>query len=150
MEDEEIRYGPAPVVTMADYDADRLEKFLRPPRIAVLATVGRTGTPQVTPVWYAYQDGLLTVAANEVSVKVHNLRRDPRLTVCVYEGDRGAEYAILHGRAGIASGDDVWPRVRAIVERYEKPDDVEDYMRELMAERFAIITLAPDRVLFGP
>ena len=116
----------------------------------MLATVGRNGTPQITPVWYAYKAGLLIVAANETSAKVRNLRRDPRLSVCVYEGERGAEYAALYGRADVDTGDDVWPRVRAIVERYEKPEDVEDYMRELKAERFAIITLTPDRVLFGP
>lgn len=135
---------------MADYDAERLEEFLRPPRIAVVATVGRDGTPQITPVWYGYEDGRLIVAANEDSAKVRNLRRDPRLSVCVYEGERGAEYAALYGRADVDTGDGVWPRVRAIVERYEKPEDVEEYMRELMSERFAIITLVPERVLFGP
>ena len=135
---------------MAQFDAQRLEKFLRPPRIAVVATVSGNGTPQITPVWYAYGDGLMTIAANENSVKVRNLRRAPRISVCVYEGDRGAEYAILHGPAELATGDDVWQRVRAIVERYEKPEEVEEYMRELTSERFAIITLAPDRVLFGP
>ena len=135
---------------MADYDVDKLENFLRPPRTAVVATVRRDGTPQVTPVWYAYEDGRLTVAANENSAKVRNLQRDPRLSVCVYEGERGAEYVALYGQADVDTGDGVWPRVRAIVERYEKPEDVEDYMRELMSERFAIITLAPDRVLFGP
>jgi PPOX class probable F420-dependent enzyme len=135
---------------LAEFDAERLAKFLRPARIAVLATVGSDGTPQVTPVWYGYEDGRLTVAANENSAKVRNLRRDPRLSVCVYEGERGAEYAALYGRADLAHGDGVWPQVRSIVERYESPENVDEYMRELMAERFAIITLAPERVLFGP
>ncbi len=135
---------------MPNYDVEKLEKFLRPPRTAVVATVRRDGAPQVTPVWYAYDGGRMTIAANESSAKVRNLRRDPRISVCVYEGDRGAEYAALYGRADVDTGDGVWPRVRAIVERYEKPEDVEDYMRELMSERFAIITLTPDRVLFGP
>ena len=135
---------------MAEFDAERLAKFLLPARIAVVATVGRDGMPQVTPVWYAYEDGRLTVAANESSAKVRNLRRDPRLSVCVYEGERGAEYVALFGRADLAHDDGVWPQVRAIVERYERPENVDDYMRELMAERFVIITLAPDRVLFGP
>ncbi len=135
---------------MAEFDAERLEEFLRPARIAVVATVARDGTPQVTPVWYGYEDGLLTVAASESSAKVHNLRRDPRLSVCVYSGERGEEYAALYGRAELAHGDSVWPQVRGIVERYENPENVDNYMRELMAERFVIITLAPDRVLFGP
>ena len=135
---------------MAEFDAERLAEFLRPARIAVLATVGSDGTPQVTPVWYGYKDGRLAVAANENSAKVRNLRRDPRLSVCVYEGERGAEYVALYGRADLAHGDGVWPQVRAIVERYESPENVDEYMRELMAERFAIITLAPERVLFGP
>ena len=135
---------------MAEFDAERLAEFLLPARIAVLATVGRDGTPQVTPVWYGFEDGRLTVAANEGSVKVRNLRRDPRVSVCVYAGERGTEYAALYGQADLAHGDGVWPQVRAIVERYESPENVDEYMRELMAERFAVITLTPERVLFGP
>ena len=135
---------------MAEFDAERLAEFLRPARIAVLATVGRDGTPQVTPVWYGYEDGRLTVAANESSAKVRNLRRDSRLSVCVYAGERGSQYAALYGRAGLAHGDGVWPQVRSIVERYESPENVDEYMRELMVERFAVITLTPERVLFGP
>ena len=135
---------------MAEFDAERLAKFLRPARIAVVATIGGDGTPQVTPVWYGYEGGRLTVAANENSAKVRNLRRDSRLSVCVYSDERGEQYAVLYGRAELAHGDGVWPQVRAIVERYESPDNVENYMSELMAEQFAVITLAPDRVLFGP
>ena len=132
------------------HDAERLEKFLAPPRIATLATVGPAGAPQVTPVWYAYEQGRLVVAAAESSAKVRNLRRDPRLSVCVYAGERGERYAAIYGNAEVFGGDGVWPQVRRIVERYQQPDTIEDYMAELMTQTFAIITLEPQRVLFGP
>ena len=32
----------------------RLEEFLRPSLIAVVATIGRKGLPQLTPNWYRY------------------------------------------------------------------------------------------------
>ena len=112
--------------------------------------MGGNGAPQVTPVWYAYEEGRLIVAAAESSAKVRNLRRDPRLSVCVYDGERGEQYAAIYGNAEVSGGDGVWPQVRRIVERYQQPDTIEDYMAELMAESFAIITLEPKRVLFGP
>ena len=135
---------------MATYDAERLRKFLAPPRIAVLATVGASGAAQITPVWYAFEDGRLIVAAAESSAKIRNLRRDPRLSACIYAGERGEEYVALYGKAELAFGEGVWPQVRRIVERYQQPDTIEEYMSELMAESFAIITLAPERALFGP
>ncbi len=135
---------------MASYDAARLVEFLRPPRIAVLATVGRTGMPQITPAWYRFEGGRLTVAASAESVKARNLRRDPRLSVCVYSDLKGEQYAALYGRAELTEGDYVWPETRAIVERYVEPDGVDEWMRDLMQQEFVLIGLEPERVVFGP
>ena len=51
--------------------------FIEEDRHAVLATNGRSGLPQLTPVWYLFEDGVLYVSAQVTTVKVRNLRRDP-------------------------------------------------------------------------
>ena len=50
---------------MADMTVEerrRLEDFLAPSRIAVVATVGKTGMPQLTPNWYDFSDGRMKIS----------------------------------------------------------------------------------------
>jgi len=45
----------------------------------VLATNGSDGVPQLTPVWFLYEDGLLYVNAQADTVKVRALRRNGQI-----------------------------------------------------------------------
>lgn len=65
-----------------------IEEFLAVDRNAVLATNGADGMPQLTPVWFLHEDGMLYVSAQADTVKVRNLRRDPAIAVCI-DGGRG-------------------------------------------------------------
>jgi PPOX class probable F420-dependent enzyme len=65
---------------MTDHD---LEQFLREPNLAKLATIDRDGTPHLVPIWYMHVDGDLLIATRPTSRKVRNIRRDPRVTVCI-------------------------------------------------------------------
>ena len=126
----------------------RLEEFLGPPRIAVVATVGRSGMPQLTPNWYRFANGRLTVSTTKERIKFRNLSRDPRLAVCIYSEPLAVEYATIQGPAEIHDDESIWPETQAIVERYVPPDLVAARMRELRAQNRVIISMAPERVIF--
>lgn len=126
----------------------RLEEFLAPARIAVVATVGKTGMPQLTPNWYRYSGGRLTISTTKERVKYRNLSSDDRMAVCVYSDTLAEEYVTLRGRVEISDDDSIWPETRAIVERYATPDKVEARVRLLRSQNRVIVTLDPDRVLF--
>ena len=129
-------------------EVTRLEKFLLPPRIAVVATVGASGMPQLTPNWYVYADGRLAISTTKERIKYRNLTRDGRLAVCVYSEPLAMEYATLRGPAETSDDDSIWPVTQAIVERYVAPERVAARMRELRAQHRVIISLVPDRVVF--
>ena len=61
------------------------ERFLRGRHVAVLTTINADGTPLQTPVWYLYRDGLIYIRTNSKSGKVRNIRRDPRVSLCVQD-----------------------------------------------------------------
>ncbi len=61
------------------------ERFLHGRHIAVLTTINTDGTPLQTPVWYLYRDGLFYIRTNSKSGKVRNIRRDPRVGLCVQD-----------------------------------------------------------------
>ena len=69
---------------MPNHNEVQLEAFLRPSLIAVAATVGNEGMPQLTPVWYDYRDGAMLISVTKERLKYKNLVRDSRMSVCVY------------------------------------------------------------------
>jgi len=72
--------------------------FLEEPHYAVMATINRSGTPQLTVMWYALHPSEDVVLLNGSAglLKTKNLRRDPRMAVCVEDGPR---YVTLEGTA---------------------------------------------------
>ena len=126
----------------------KLAEFLAPPRIAVVATIGRDGMPQLTPNWYVYTDWRLLVSTTKQRVKHRNLVRDGRIAVCVCSEPLAEEYVTVRGRAEIRDDDSIWEDTRAIVERYVEPDRVEARMDVLRGEDRVIVSVEPDGVVF--
>ncbi len=58
-----------------------IEAYLGKRLIARLATKGRDGFPQVTPVWFIWEKGRMYICTNKDTVKVKNIRADPRVAV---------------------------------------------------------------------
>ncbi len=133
---------------MTPDEAARLEEFLKPSRIAVVATIGKDGVPHVTPNWYLYTGGKIAISITKERVKYRNLSRDNRLTLCIYSEPAAQDYAIVSGQADISDDESIWPVTQAIVERYVPPEGVNARMRELRTQNRVIIYLAPRRVLF--
>jgi PPOX class probable F420-dependent enzyme len=61
--------------------------FLEEPRFAVLATIGLSGLPQQSVIWYYVDGEELVFNSRRGRVKDRNIVRDSRVSVCVAEGD---------------------------------------------------------------
>jgi hypothetical protein len=59
--------------------------YLAASHIAVVATIGRNGTPHLTPNWYRYEGQVLTLITRTDRLKYLNLQRDRRISVCIYD-----------------------------------------------------------------
>lgn len=133
---------------MTPAEARRLEEFLKPSRIVVVATIGQRGMPQLTPNWYTYANGTLMISTTKERVKYRNLTRDKRMSVCIYSEPLAENYVTLWGRVTMRDNDSIWPDTHAIVERYVPPQGVEARMRQLRTQNRVIIDFTPERVLF--
>ena len=125
-----------------------LDEFLGPLRIAVVATVGPTGMPQLTPNWFRFANGRLTISTTKERVKHRNLLRDGRLAACIYSEPAAADYVTLSGRARIVEDESLWPETQAITERYMVGERVEEHMRRLRVQDRVILSMTPERVVF--
>ncbi len=73
---------------MATQLTDKAREFLNEKRFAVLATINKDGTPQQTVMWYELQNDEIMMNTAQGRVKDRNLARDPRISICVEDGQR--------------------------------------------------------------
>lgn len=67
-------------------------RYLAAGRTLVLVSMGPDGLPDPVPMWYVVDaDGRVRMRTYAASQKVVNLRRDPRVSCLVEDGDRYAE-----------------------------------------------------------
>ncbi|MFJ9724969.1 PPOX class F420-dependent oxidoreductase [Streptomyces sp. NPDC101209] len=74
------------------------QELLRRANPCVMATLRSDGTPVSTPTWYLWEDGRALISLDEGRVRLRHLRRDPRVTLTVLDGDDWYTHVTLIGR----------------------------------------------------
>ena len=132
-------------------ELDEARAFIREHHQAVMATRRRDGAPQMSIVaCNVDDDGRVVVSTRETAVKARNVRRDPRVSICVLPDDgwRG-RWIQVDGDAEVLSLPDA---MEPLVEYYrstvgEHPD-WDDYRAAMERERRVLIRVTIERA--GP
>ncbi|WP_415847271.1 PPOX class F420-dependent oxidoreductase, partial [Tsukamurella strandjordii] len=83
-------------MTVAVPEAARV--LLDQPLVVDLATVRPDGAPQVNPMWFLFEDGLIWFTHTDYRQKFRNLQHEPRVAISILpEGD---PYNYLEIRGG--------------------------------------------------
>lgn len=70
--------------------------------VAVLATQGQDGHPQVTALWFLHDNGTIKLSLNTTRQKVKNLQADPRCTFFLLDPANPYRTLEIRARATIA------------------------------------------------
>ncbi len=133
-------------------DLDKAREVIREQHRAVLATIRTGGTPQMSPVLVALDnEGQVLVSTREAALKVRNLRRDPRLWLCVLPDGFFGRWVQVEGSAEIISLPDAMDGLvdyyRRISGEHENWDDYREAMQRerRVLLRVALVRAGPDR-----
>jgi PPOX class probable F420-dependent enzyme len=96
---------------------DFLDLFARPV-LAHLATIMPDGSPQVTPVWIGYEDGLLLVNTIRGRVKDRNLHPGARVALDMVDPDDPFRYLAVRGEVVEATEEGAAANIDALALRY--------------------------------
>jgi PPOX class probable F420-dependent enzyme len=77
---------------------DSARAKIEAPNLAFLATVMEDGSPQVSPIWIAMEDGNITFNTALGRLKEKNMRRDPRVAISVADRDDIYDRVTIRGR----------------------------------------------------
>jgi PPOX class probable F420-dependent enzyme len=128
----------------------QIESFLQAPRHAVVGTNTRDGPPQLSPVWYVYEEGRLYISVGVGSAKHQNLQRDPRISVCIDGCYPDFRTVTIYGTAQlIEPGDPLQEekRWRIIRHYHQSEDEARQYAEATREEPAVLIIVTPDRFI---
>jgi PPOX class probable F420-dependent enzyme len=113
---------PRTIATNTTVGRDELLEFLRPRHQAILMTTRRDGRPQSSPNTCGVDtEGRIVISTYPERAKAANIRRDPRVSVCVLSDTFGG----------------AWVQVDGVAEVIDPPDSVEplvEYFRVISGE----------------
>jgi PPOX class probable F420-dependent enzyme len=130
-------------------DKDEALSFVSENHRAVLATRRAGGDPQMSPVTVGVEDDRIVISSRETAYKVRNIRKDPRVSLCVMNDGFFGHWIQVDGTADILGLPDA---MEPLVEYYrgirgEHPD-WDEYRSVMEREKRLVIRIAIEKV--GP
>ena len=124
--------------------------FVRAHHHGVVATFRRDGRPQLSPVTPGVDDAdRIEISTRAPSMKVRNLRRDPRISLCLLNPGFFGEWGQVEGTAEIVEGPEV---LDLLVDYYRRISgehpDWDDYRAAMVRDQRVLVRFDIERA--GP
>jgi len=85
---------------------------------ANIATVMKDGSPQVTPVWFDYNDGKIRVNTARGRVKSRTLRKGAPVALAIMDPDNPYRYLQIRGRVVSATEEGADAHIDSLAKKY--------------------------------
>jgi PPOX class probable F420-dependent enzyme len=117
-------------------------------RTASLATVRADGRPHVAPIWFDLDGDTIVFTTGESTVKGRNMRRDPRVSLCIDEEKPPFHFVLIEGTAELTTEDpDLLYWATRLGNRYMGADRAEEYGRRNAVEGELVVRVTPQKIL---
>ncbi len=131
-------------------DTEAAREFLRTNHHAVLATFRADGRPQLSPVAVVLDGaGRVAISTRETAMKVHNLRRDPRVSLAAFTERFFGAWVQLEGTAEIIEQPEA---LELLVDYYRRAsgehEDWAEYRAAMVEQRRVLVRFDIERA--GP
>ena len=124
---------------------DAVRRLLDEPNPAVLSTINSDGSPQTSVVWVGRDGNDLLVSTAAGRRKERNVRRDPRVSLTVYDRRDPQMYAEIRGVAAVT--EDAGRRFAVqLEEQYEGPGAGDQFLQLPPEVIRVIVRITPQRV----
>jgi len=130
---------------------DEIDAFIHERRPMTMCTLNHDGSIHAVAMWYGFLEGAIAIETKTKSQKAQNLRRDPRLTCMMEDGDT---YEELRGVELVGRGEIVTEPERMfelgvdVFQRYYGgyTDEMKPFVETMLNKRI-VVKLLVDRVV---
>src|SRR5258708_17398910 len=113
---------------MARALSEKARALLQERRFAVLGTINKDGSPQLTTMWYLLEGDVILMNSKAGRTKERNMRRDPRISVCIEDG---YSYVTISGTVEMVDDPQVAQRdIYRLAVRYNGEEEARWQMEE--------------------
>ncbi len=130
---------------MTGMDLAAAVEFARHHHRSVLATRKADGSPQLSPVVHGVDvEGRLLVSTRDPAMKVRNIRRDPRVSMCVLSDGFFGEWAQLEGACEVVELPEAMPWLEDVYRQVAgEHGDWDDFRSAMVRERRVVLRVTP-------
>lgn len=134
------------MVTIPETHLDLLER----PIVGALATLMPDNQPQVTPVWFSYEEGFLLVNTARGRQKDKNMTERPKVSMLVIDPENPYRYLEIRGTVIEINEQEGLDHINQLCERYLGRKDYYQGQEDRRAkEQRAVFKIKLDRVSAG-
>jgi PPOX class probable F420-dependent enzyme len=119
--------------------------FLRQPIASQLVTINPSGSPQVTIMWFRYENGALLFTTTTDRVKFRNMQKDPRAVLTVLDPSNMYKWVVIHGKLSIDARDPA-AFYTGLAEHYLTGDALEGWKKTAVMDKRTVLKLTPTRI----
>ena len=126
--------------------AEEIAEFLKLPLLSNLATLRPDGSPHLAPVWHLYDGERLLILSSPSSVKVGNLRGDPRIGISIPRETEPHGFVQVNGTAQLS---EEWDRqvLWDMSINYQGEEEGKRYAEETYRSmEFVLIAITPGKM----
>lgn len=118
------------------------DAILAKPLDAILAIPRASGAPQLTPIWFAWENGAFYMSTTRTRAKYKLVKANPDIALCVNDAQTH-HYITATGRAEVLEHD-IIALTLPILRKYMPEDKAREWAANLENENRVIIMLRPE------
>ncbi|MGD0104123.1 MAG: PPOX class F420-dependent oxidoreductase [Rhodopila sp.] len=107
---------------MTEIPAAFLDLLTKKKALANIATLQPDGSPQVTPVWFDYTNGVVRVNTAKGRVKARNMSEGSKVALAIVDPDNGYRYIQIRGTVTKQTTDGADPHIDSLAKKYLDKD----------------------------
>jgi PPOX class probable F420-dependent enzyme len=107
---------------MAEIPAAYLDLLTKKVALANLATLQPDGSPQVTPVWFDYTNGVVRVNTAKGRIKARNLSQGSKVAMSIVDPDNDYRYIQIRGTVTKETTDGAEAHIDSLAKKYLDKD----------------------------
>ena len=135
-------------MTVTPADRQAISDFAKGTIRSVLVTHRKDGGLQSSPMSCAAdEEGNLLTATRATNAKVTNLKRDPRITVCLFTEQWPGPWMHVEGEASITGLPQAMPLLQAYYARRGQDTSTDAFRQRMESENRVLIRVTPKRVV---
>ena len=103
---------------MADIPENFLDLLTQKKPLAHIATLQPDGSPQVTPVWFDYTNGVIRVNTAKGRIKARNLSLGSKVALSIVDPDNDYRYIQIRGQVSKETTDGADAHIDSLAKKY--------------------------------